>query len=252
MQKAAELVHKGKTLRGMVHRPDANETSFPAVVLFHGFTGSKGEDKFLFVRIARALCEEGIGCVRFDFSGSGESDGRFADMTFSGEMSEAQAILNFTRQLEWTDNERIGVLGFSMGAAVAAQITKDRAADVAKLCLLSPAGNMPDKAKLYFETCTFLPNGHADLGGLELGRAFVEDLADRDLYDGVERYENPVLILHGAKDEAVPEHVGRNYADLYKNAAFVAVDEADHSFSSAVWRNELVQRVSAFFGGRQP
>jgi pimeloyl-ACP methyl ester carboxylesterase len=106
---------------------------------------------------------------------------------------------------------------------------------------------MNEKAALYFDECETLPNGNVDLGGIELGRAFLDDLVPRNLYVGVERFENPVLILHGSEDEAVPAAVGKRYADYYKNVAFHAVDGADHTFTRLKWRDELIARTVDFF-----
>ncbi|WP_257348762.1 hypothetical protein [Pseudalkalibacillus decolorationis] len=92
----------GLTLRGMAHQPEQEGVSkHPVVILFHGITGSKIEGKFLFVRFARELMKYGIGCFRFDFSGSGESDGSFAEMTFSGEVQEGKEVVNMVKIVDW-------------------------------------------------------------------------------------------------------------------------------------------------------
>src|ERR1700737_4360766 len=78
MQRAIELVYNGMTLRGMEHIPHASSNEkLPAVILFHGFTGNKLEPHRLFLKISRALEQLGFACFRFDFLGSGESDGNF-------------------------------------------------------------------------------------------------------------------------------------------------------------------------------
>lgn len=188
--------------------------------------------------------------MRFDFSGSGESEGLFSDMTFTGELKEAHAMLDFTLKLDWADNHGIGVLGFSMGGAIAAQMTKNRSEQVGKLCLLSPAGNMREKARLYFSECVRLENGNVDLDGLELGRDFLEDLEALNLYEDLESFNNPVLILHGTEDEAVPVYFGKKYCDYYTKAAFHEIVGANHTFSKLEWRNELVDHLVEFFKGR--
>ncbi|MCQ6268732.1 alpha/beta hydrolase [Fictibacillus sp. WQ 8-8] len=83
MENLIAIEVNGLTLRGMSHKPKVNNLSkYPIVIIFHGFTGSRVDGNFLFVRFARELSRQGIGCVRFDFSGSGESDGSFTEMTF--------------------------------------------------------------------------------------------------------------------------------------------------------------------------
>ena len=64
---------KGNTLRGIVTLP--GEGRYPAVLNLHGFGGNMSGYKALHVSMARELAAAGIGCVRFDFYGNGESDG---------------------------------------------------------------------------------------------------------------------------------------------------------------------------------
>jgi predicted alpha/beta-fold hydrolase len=53
LQKSIEIEHKGQILRGMQHIPEGN--NLPAVILFHGFTGTKLEPHRFFLKISRAL-----------------------------------------------------------------------------------------------------------------------------------------------------------------------------------------------------
>lgn len=83
MQNAVELQSRGLTLRGMLHIPANISGKIPMVVIFHGFTGNKMEPHFILVKLSRLLETKGIASVRFDFAGSGESDGDFSEMTIS-------------------------------------------------------------------------------------------------------------------------------------------------------------------------
>jgi len=114
MQKHVEFTYNGKTLRGMMHLPDGIHGKVPMVAIFHGFTGNKMEPHFIFVKLSRQLEKVGIGSVRFDFYGSGESDGDFSEMTFSGELEDARQIIKFIKNEPMADVENIGILGLSM------------------------------------------------------------------------------------------------------------------------------------------
>jgi len=131
------------TLRGMEHIPEKSlDEKVPAVILFHGFTGTKLEPHRLFLKISRALEKQGIASFRFDFLGSGESDGDFEEMTVSKEIEEAHAIVDFVKRDGRIDPSRIYLLGLSMGGLVASVVAGERPNDVAKLILMAPAGNM--------------------------------------------------------------------------------------------------------------
>lgn len=250
MENAITLEVNGLTLRGMAHQPEQHTSSnVPVVILFHGFTGSKIDSHFLMVRFARELSKHGLGCVRFDFSGSGESDGVFSEMTFDGEVEEAKQIVKYVSGLDWVDAEKVMLVGHSMGGVVATQVAKEMTDKIHKICLWSPAGNMNKLAVGYFETCPKLDNGNVDLGGLELGHKFYEGLKDRDLYDGIEVYTNPVKIIHGTNDAAVPHEYGQRYHDRYagNDCSIHLIQEADHVFGKLQWLDELFSESITFF-----
>jgi hypothetical protein len=90
MEKYVELARPSGRMRGMLHLPERSDfrPPWPAVALYHGFTGSRTEARFLFVSFSRLLARHGIASARFDFLDSGESDGEFQDMTLSGEIED--------------------------------------------------------------------------------------------------------------------------------------------------------------------
>ena len=85
MQKYVEIKRDGLTLRGMLHVPDNVSSKVPMVILLHGFCDDRNEINFVHNELSQRLCDAGIASVRFDMNGSGESDGRFEDMTISSE-----------------------------------------------------------------------------------------------------------------------------------------------------------------------
>lgn len=234
-----------KTLRGLCHQP----AQFPApcVVLYHGFTGNKMETSYLFSKLSRQLEKEGIGVIRFDFSGSGDSDGEFQDMTFGGEVEEALHILRYTESLSWVDSKRLSVLGFSMGGAVATQVAKQYPDVIYKLGLWAPAGTMDQKADLYYNQGEVRPDGTVDIGGLLIGHRFYEDLKNRDLFEGINAYKRPVRIFHGTNDDSVPFEVGERYLSIYEDVSIIPIKEANHTFTNVDWQETLLQETVSFF-----
>ncbi|MCR4403349.1 MAG: alpha/beta hydrolase [Firmicutes bacterium] len=129
MRESITFANEGQKLIGVLHRPARPVTpdhdKAPAVVLFHGFTGTKVERHRIFVKTAEALAREGIVALRFDFRGSGDSEGDFEDMTLPGEISDARASLDYASGLPGVDGNNLGILGLSMGGAVAACVSDD-------------------------------------------------------------------------------------------------------------------------------
>ncbi|MGL4338193.1 MAG: alpha/beta hydrolase family protein [Turicibacter sp.] len=233
-------------IRGVIHRPDHRESS-PIVCLLHGFTGNKMDSHFMFVRLARELCKQGVGVLRFDFIGSGDSDGEFKDMTFLKEFSQAKEMMEEIKTFDWV--EKIYVTGFSMGGALAALVAANYPEEVKKLVLLAPAGYMGSLATRYLDLPEekILANGNIDLGGLELGRAFIDEIVDLDLFEGVQLYQGPVKIIHGTEDQAVSLDTSKHYMDTYTQPVeYVEIKGADHCFSSIRWTNQMVSEVLEF------
>lgn len=246
MEKPVVVENEGQQMVGMLHLPEGQH-NVPAVALFHGFTGTKVEPHRIFVKMARALNREGIGAVRFDFRGSGDSEGDFAEMTMSGEISDAFRILDFLAAADEVDPARIGILGLSMGGAVAASVAGQDSrvkaltlwAAVAKFDLFTS-----DPEKVEFARS----QGYIDVGGNVLNYTFWEDIQRQDPLAWASKYQGPALIVHGDADPTVPV----SHADLYEKALPGAkekfiVNGADHTFNCKDWEEAVITRTAAWF-----
>ena len=251
MQQAITLNYNGMVLRGMEHVPERQDgEKLPACVLFHGFTGHKLEPHRFFLKICRELETLGVASFRYDFLGSGESDGNFEEMTVTKEIAEAGAILDAVKSDPRIDPERIIVLGMSMGGLVASVLAGDRPQDVHKLVLLCPAGNMYEFVKPALEAYLADPNLHAvDMGGNLVGRAFGEDVRDLQVYERARHYDGPVLIVHGTNDPTVPFAVSGQYIEhcYGDRAALHPVEGADHTFNKFEWEQDAIRTITRFF-----
>lgn len=253
MQKAVEIESRGLTLRGILHIPEGMSGKVPMVPIFHGFTGNKMEPHFIFVKLSRMLEKRGIASVRFDFGGSGESDGDFVDMTISKELEDAKNILEYVKTLDFIDVNRIGIVGLSMGGAVASMLAGDCRDDIKSLCLWAPAGNMGD---LVMDTVekenmeNVRKSGYYDLGGLLLGTDFIDDMISVDIYEKAAAFDKNVLLLHGDKDMTVPLNASERYLEKYESKAVLHVIEgADHTFNRKNWEDEVLEYTLGFFEG---
>lgn len=252
MQKAVEIVNRGLTLRGVLHVPEDIAANIPIVCIFHGFTGDRIGPHFIFVKLSRILAERGIASVRFDFGGSGESDGDFVDMTVSKELDEAKAILDYAKSLDFVDKNKIGILGLSLGGAVASMLAGDRKEDIQSLCLWAPAGNIREivknREKNEKEGLKKLnEKGYWDAGGLMLGMGFLNDIGNLDVFGRASSYDKNILLIHGGNDETVSYNVSKKYMDIYgEKAAFHILNEADHTFNSVNWENEVIDSTAVF------
>ncbi|MFB5192855.1 alpha/beta hydrolase family protein [Alicyclobacillus fastidiosus] len=250
MQRAITLDIDGMTLRGMEHVPDtAVANPVPAVILFHGFTGTKLEPHRFFLKISRALEERGIASFRFDFMGSGESDGNFEDMTASMEIRDAKAIFEMVRNDERILPDQISLLGLSMGGYVAGIVAGELKDAVNKLILLAPAGNLRDIVQ-----AAAAENGvtddvpYFDQGGNLVGRCLYDDVMQIDGLERAKPFPGPVLLVHGTADGVVPYQVSEAYrAKVFgERATLCLIDGADHTFNGTPWEREAIREIVTF------
>lgn len=252
MQKAVEVQRNGMTLRGMLHRPDGSSPKVPMTLIFHGFTGNRMEAHFAFVKLSRRLEREGIASLRFDFLGSGDSDGEFKDMTLSGELDDAEAMLSYAKSLDFVDRDRIFVVGLSMGGAVASMLAGRHPGDIAALCLWAPAANMGQLIRdmikqSHISRVKVGATEYFDISANLVGRAFVEDALSLDIYKMAAPYDKQVLILHGERDQTVPVEASYGYLKIYGDRAKLHVIKgADHCFNKWEWEQEVIEKTVEF------
>ena len=254
MEKYVELNTDKGILRGMLHIPEvANETRYPGVILYHGFSGNRMEPGFMFVRFSRLLAKHGIASVRFDFPGSGESDGIFTDMTISGEIDDAGSILDYFRSLDMIDENRIIILGLSMGGSVAGYLAGSRFSDIKGLVLWAPAGEFRlfiEKREKQIESGE-ISGDFMDIGGLLLGQNFVDDARSLNILEKTAEYRGKALVVHGTEDTVVPSAVSEGYLKLFGDRAeLVLIDGADHTFQGIPWIEQLFDVSLKFIKGK--
>ncbi len=167
------------------------------VVLGHGVTGNK--DRPLLVAIAEGLSERGWPCIRFSFSGNGDSEGRFEDSTITKEVGDLRAVLETVPQ-----EKRIAYIGHSMGAAVGV-LTASSGLNIQSLVTL--AGMVHTKEFVSREFGDVKP-GEGCMWEEEdcpLSQAFVDDLNGiENTLDSAAKVMQPWLLIHGTADDVVP------------------------------------------------
>jgi len=103
---------------GMLHRP-VGIASPPLVVFMHGFASNKYGHNRAYVTFAEELCRHGIAAIRFDFRGSGDSEGSPSAVSFEDLIEDAVSILHYAQDLKDIDTNNIGVFGSSLGGTIA-------------------------------------------------------------------------------------------------------------------------------------
>ncbi|HET7213766.1 MAG TPA: alpha/beta hydrolase [Terriglobia bacterium] len=233
---------RGKLLRGMLHKPVATMRQAPTVIFFHGFTGDRMESHWIFIKRARALASAGIASLRFDFYGSGESEGTFREATLQSEIADARAAVRFIQRQKGSDPARLGLCGLSLGGCVAACVAP--AARARALVLWSAVAHPAILQQLSEKLGKpFTENAeNFEYDAREISARFLNDAAKIDPLSAIRRFVNPTLVIHPGRDETVPQ----SHAGDFLQASGASIKEkvivpgADHTFTSIAWESAAI------------
>lgn len=220
----------GQSLSARIELP-SNQKPAAFALFAHCFTCSK--DLLAVKNISRALNEEGIGVMRFDFTGLGQSEGDFADSNFSSNVQDLIAAAN-ALGAEFEAPQLI--IGHSLGGAAAIFAASEIESIKAVATIGSPSQPEHVKHLLKGSLDTIAENDSAivNIGGRDftIKKQFVDDLQNRDMFKVVKALRKPILVLHSPQDTTVGI---QNAADIYSAAmhpkSFVSLDGADHLLS---------------------
>jgi fermentation-respiration switch protein FrsA (DUF1100 family) len=183
----------------------------PAILLCHGIWTGRRECLPLALRFSAA----GYNVLCFDFRAHGLSGGRFTSVGHH-ETNDVLGAVDYLKQRREVDTSRIGVVGFSMGAAAAIQAAA-RSPDIAALVADSAYANFMDAARYSFRLVTRVPHFPIATIAMHWAKWIVHVDASRlrpvDVIGQIA--PRPVFITHGELDEIVP--VRHAYA-LFKAA----------------------------------
>jgi hypothetical protein len=218
--------------------------------MFHGFTGDRMESHWIFVKCSRALAQAGIASLRFDFYGSGESAGDFREVTLRGEIADGRAAVAFLRRQKGIDSARVGLLGFSLGGAVAASLASSVQAGAA--VLWSSVAHTGRLREIAGRSTRPIPGklGAVEYAAREISPRFLDDLLKVEPVRHLARYRGPTLIIHAEKDEHIPISHARDFfrAAGAETKELAIIPGTDHVFSSVRWESEVIRRTVEWFG----
>ena len=238
--------HTGETLAGTLHQP--TRPAVGAVIAGHCFTCSRHTG--VLRRICGMLCDAGFMALRFDFSGNGQSQGRFEHSTWSKQILEMEAAIALVQEkgAAW-----IGLAGHSLGAAIAL-LTARHMASVSAVCRV--AGRVSATRPMHFLT----PSQQQDLEQagevgfssrgrqLTLSSAFFDDADRHDLIEATRSLTVPMLVVHGDRDDIIPvseAHLAKAENPRLVELAIIA--GGDHMLAHADHQRQVARTVTDWF-----
>jgi fermentation-respiration switch protein FrsA (DUF1100 family) len=222
---------------------DWAEGSKGTVVFCHGRFGSKDPD----LKYVPWFHRVGYNTFLFDFRGHGRSEGSYTSFGLH-ERKDLMAALDL---LHNKGISAVGVIGFSLGGAVAISTAAQRKeigamiADGAFVALRSTLAAGARERRVPSWMIRYLGPFIIWLAGRRVGG----DLEEWDPIRWVDRIApRPLLIIHGGRDQYVAtEDVRRLYEKAGEPKELWIVDEAGHRQVEEMYPDEYRKRVLAFF-----
>ncbi len=263
-EKVVEFQVDGKKIVGTLNLPDG-VTKPPAILLLHGFTGSRNELEIpavkegIFARAARMWAEKGVASLRIDFMGSGDSEGDYADTTMEGQVKQALAALDFLAAAPEVDKDKLALVGWSMGGAVGSAVAGRTEQELDAVALWAPGTNMGSAMSFLVGSETMKKGFAAGDGPVEatlpwgakvtLKGPFFQSIYTFDPAAEITGYDGPLLVAVGTKDDVVfPQPAaGQVLIDYHEGDEELIVWPMDHVFN-AFENAETVDKLIATTG----
>ena len=234
----------GGTVRGTLQRPSA-ESPTAAVLICRGVRPLDEDGHTLLDEVAAALGERGLAVVRFEHRCADLILDDFDAHTAGHDIEDAMAVHRWLASWTDIDPDRIGVIGYSLGAIAATAIASG-SKHLSSVCLL----NAP--------TASYLSDRITKNGGLpellgngELPNGFVQSLASIDSTCEATSHDRSTLIIHGAADRFIELSASLEYVTALQAAGRrferILIAQGDHSFSLPDVRACAVECISEFF-----
>ena len=222
----------------------------PNLIFVHGIGSVRSGDNA--VELAARMVELGYSVLLFDLRGHGSSEGD----KVSGGYFERWDVLGAFDYLvgRGVGPGRIGLLGFSMGAATSIMAAAEEPR-ITALAADSPFANALDliareaarKTPIPgWLTPMFMPGARLMANGI-----YGIDLGELAPERAVARLDYPVLVIHGTADQRIPWEQGQRVADAAPaGSSLWKAPGVDHVDAFLTFPDEYVRRVAEYFDAR--
>lgn len=223
---------QGQNLAGLLELPSQSKPY--AMALFaHCFTC--GKDIAAASRIGRALVKHGVGVLRFDFTGLGNSDGDFGNTSFSSNIQDLLAAGEFLK--EHYEAPRI-IIGHSLGGAAVLAAAQRMPYVEAVATIGAPATAHHVQHLFDSKVDEIRESGEAEV--TLAGRKFnvksqmLDNLVQWNTPDHIGNLRKALIILHSPVDQVVDINEAATIYQAAKHPkSFISLDNADHLLSKA-------------------
>ena len=265
METPITFSNKDMLLRGILHSPgDTTSTESIGIILLNGWSGCRLGPHRMFVKAARELTTNGCYCLRFDFAGRGESDGKTQNASIQSMTSDAICAVEYLKAN--TPVKQILLIGICSGSKVAIGVAASLP-EINGLILWSAEtmGRLKNSTahakksianlRTYLKKLTHLTTWkkiftlkvNTNIVGKAMFRhetaSATEIIQEDDILDNFQSFKGSILFIHGENDPDTKVSA-ENYARFCREAGIKHVlhkiADANHSFYSLKWEREVI------------
>ncbi|MCG3252958.1 MAG: alpha/beta hydrolase [Candidatus Heimdallarchaeota archaeon] len=245
IKEIVNIPYYNSNLSAMFFYPNNGSDRCPVVCKAHGLISNKFEKE---EELATMLTDEGIAYFTFHFTGFFESTGDFRIQT---QLTNLDYIITYLTNHPKVDPKRIGLLGVSMGAAIAV-CHASRDPRISSVVLQAPLFDF-DFVVNYPEF-TAMMEGLALTGMVRLPlegakEELVQDIKGNNPLHCINRIcPRPLLIIAGENDTFMPlSGIKKLFEKAQSPKEFKLVENADHNLSNYFARFETFNLIKEFF-----
>lgn len=239
----------GKNLSAVIHSP--KEKTNRLAILCPGYLDTKDYNGLLY--LAEALSEKGYTTVRFDPTGTWESEGSISDYTMTQYIKDIRSVKEY--MLKNGNYNYILLAGHSRGGRVSL-LYSSKDPDISMVVGIMPSvTSMPRGADKQRNNDKWKKEGvqisSRDIPGNENERkqfvipyTFLEDSLKYNVLDGIQKLKSPLLLLAGELDTIIlPEEVKSVFDKANEPKEFIIVPGVGHDYRHNIDEVKKVNEV---------
>jgi len=205
--------------------PGPEEEEKGVVLFCHGNAGNISHR----LQTLEYLHSLNMSTLIFDYRGFGKSQGSPHEQ---GTYKDVRAAWDYLTKDRGINQERIFIMGRSLGGAVAADLAAEKSP--AGIVLESTFTSIPDIGKDIF---FFLP--------VKLLAKYSYSTKEK-----LQRFTSPVMIIHSPEDEIIPFRHGRNLYEQAPEPKYFLEIQGDHNSGFQLSRDKYLHGLGEFFSAQ--
>ncbi len=245
IREAVNIPFYNRNLSAMFFYPNNGLEKYPVVCKAHGLVSNTFEKE---EELATMLTEEGIAYFTFHFTGFYDSTG---ETTIQIQLMNLDYIITYLTNHPKVDPRRIGLLGVSMGAAIAV-CHASRDPRISSIVLQAPlfdfdfVVNYPEFTAMWEGLAL---TGLVRLPNDGIKEKLVQEIKGNNPLHCINRIcPRPILIIAGGNDTFIPlSGIKQLFKKAHSPKDFKVVQNADHNLTNYFARFETFSLIKDFF-----